>query len=239
TATGEGIGTAEEDGQPLPGVTIQIKDTQEGTTTDKKGRFTIDIPPDNNNLVCSFVGFQTREVSIDGKTNIDISLQKEVEEMEDIVVVGYGSQRRQDLTGSVSSVSASDFENQPITSADQAMQGQISGVQVTRNSGAPGGGSTVRIRGTNSIRAGNNPLYVIDGMPVGGGSSPSQNPLSLINPQDIVSIEVLKDASATAIYGARGANGVVLITTTQGEEGAAMVDLEMRYGVNTVRNKLD
>ncbi|HLR31576.1 MAG TPA: SusC/RagA family TonB-linked outer membrane protein, partial [Fodinibius sp.] len=240
TATVEGTVTSDEDGQPLAGVTIQIKDTQKGTTTDKKGRFAIDITSgDSNTLVFSFVGYQTREVPIDGKTNIDISLQKEVEEMEDIVVVGYGSQRRQDLTGSVSSVSAGDFENQPITSADQAMQGQISGVQVTRNSGAPGGGSTVRIRGTNSIRAGNNPLYVIDGMPVGGGSSPSQNPLSLINPQDIVSIEVLKDASATAIYGARGANGVVLITTTQGQEGDALVDLEMRYGVNTARNKLD
>lgn len=236
----EGTVTSEEDDEPLAGVSIRIKDTKKGTTTDEKGQYSLDTSTEDDViLVFSFVGYQAKEVPVDGRTTIDVSLQKEVEEMDDIVVVGYGSQRRQDLTGSVSSISSDDIQKQSISSAEQALQGQISGVEVTRNSGAPGGGSTVKIRGTNSIRAGNNPLYVIDGMPVGGGSSPSQNQLSLINPQDIVSIEVLKDASATAIYGARGANGVVLITTNRGDDqGATMVDFEAKYGVNNVREKV-
>lgn len=223
----------------MAGVSILVKNTKRGTTTNKNGRYNIEVSGDQKTLVFSFVGYQTKEVPVDEKTTIDVQLQKKVSQLEDVVVVGYGSQRRQDLTGSVSSISASDIENQSITSPQQALQGKVAGVQVVKNSGAPGGGSTVRIRGTSSIRAGNNPLYVIDGLPIGGGSSPSQNPLSLINPQDIVSIEVLKDASATAIYGARGANGVILITTKRGGEGKTRVDFEAQYGVSQIRNKLD
>ena len=234
-----GAVSSKKDGNPLAGVSILVKDTKNGTTTDKDGHYTIDVSTDQKTLVFSFVGYETKEVAIEGKTTIDVQLQKKVAQLEDVVVVGYGSQRREDLTGSISSISASDIEKQSITSPQEALQGQIAGVRVTKNSGAPGGGSTVRIRGTSSIRAGNNPLYVVDGLPISGGSSPSQNPLSLINPQDIVSIEVLKDASATAIYGARGANGVVLITTKQGGEGQTRVDFEAKYGVSQIRNKLD
>ncbi|MDR8390669.1 SusC/RagA family TonB-linked outer membrane protein [Aliifodinibius sp. S!AR15-10] len=238
TITVTGTVTSQEDEKPLPGVSVLIKGTKEGTTTDEKGRYTIEVPANKSTLSFSFLGYKTQEVAIDGKKTINVRLKREVEEMEDVVVVGYGTQRKQDLTGSISSVTANEIQDQNITSADQALQGRVAGVHVTKNSGAPGGGSTVRIRGTNSIRGGNNPLYVIDGMPIGGGSSPSQNPLSLINPQDIASIEVLKDASATAIYGARGANGVVLITTKQGG-GNTQVSFEAKYGINQVRKKLD
>jgi TonB-linked SusC/RagA family outer membrane protein len=238
--TVEGTVTSDSTNKPLPGVSVLLKGTQRGTTTDAKGRYSLKIPTGEGPVLSfSFVGYKTQEVAVEGRQTIDIILKKEVAEMDDVVVVGYGTQRRQDLTGSVSSVSSTDIQKQSVTSAEEALQGQISGVQVTKNSGAPGGGSTVRIRGTNSIRAGNNPLYVIDGLPIGGGSSPSQNPLSLINPQDIVSIEVLKDASATAIYGARGANGVVMVTTKQGDQGDAQVSFEAKYGVNQIRNKID
>ena len=239
TQTVKGMVSSKKDGKPLAGVSILAKNTQNGTTTDKDGQYTLKVSADQKTLVFSFVGYQTKEVPIEDKTNIDVQLQKKVSQLDDVVVVGYGNQRRQDLTGSISSISAGDIESQSITSPQQALQGQIAGLQVTKNSGAPGGGSTVRIRGTSSIRAGNNPLYVIDGLPISGGSSSSQNPLSLINPQDIVSIEVLKDASATAIYGARGANGVVLISTKQGGEGNTRVDIEAKYGVSQIRNKLD
>jgi len=228
-----------KDNTPLSGVSVVVKGTQTGTTTDEEGVYSLTLTEEDQTLVFTFVGYQKKVVPVKGRTSIDILLQEEVVEMNDIVVIGYGSQRRQDLTGSISSVSSSDIENQSITSVQEALQGQIAGVRVIRNSGAPGGGATVNIRGVNSIRAGNNPLYVIDGMPIGGGSSPSQNPLALVNPQDIASIEVLKDASATAIYGARGANGVVLITTKQGTSGDVHVDFEMKYGVQNIRNKLD
>ncbi|MCW9708709.1 SusC/RagA family TonB-linked outer membrane protein [Fodinibius salsisoli] len=238
--TVEGTVTSDSADKPLPGVSVLVKGTQNGTTTNEDGHFSLTLSTQKEPVLSfSFIGYETEEIAVDGRRTINVVLKKEVEEMEDIVVVGYGSQRKQDLTGSISSVSATDIHKQSVTSAEEALQGQIAGVQVTKNSGAPGGGSTVRIRGTNSIRAGNNPLYVIDGLPIGGGSSPSQNPLSLINPQDIVSIEVLKDASATAIYGARGANGVIMITTKQGDRGDAQVNVEASYGVNRIRNKLD
>ncbi|SHF19286.1 TonB-linked outer membrane protein, SusC/RagA family [Fodinibius roseus] len=239
TITVEGTVSSDSAGKPLPGVSVLLKGTKRGTTTDKQGHYSLEVSAEREQILSfSFVGYETREVPVQGREKIDVTLKKEVTEMEDVVVVGYGNQRRQDLTGSVSSISAADIQNESVTSPDQLLQGRVAGVRVTRNSGAPGGGSTVRIRGVSSLRAGNDPLYVIDGLPVGGGSSPDQNPLSLINPQDIVSIEVLKDASATAIYGSRGANGVVLITTEQGG-GNTRVDFEAKYGISNVRKKLD
>src|SRR5699024_1639184 len=237
--TVKGTVTAESDSMPLPGVSVLVKGTKTETTTDENGTFSLSLTGESQTLVFSFVGYQKKEVPINGRTTLNVMLREEVVEMDDIVVVGYGSQRRQDLTGSISSISATEIQNKSITTAEQAVQGQVAGVQVIKNSGAPGGGSTVRIRGTNSIRAGNNPLYVVDGLPMGGGSSPTQSPLAMINPQDIVSIEVLKDASATAIYGARGANGVVLITTRQGRSGDTQVSFEATYGINKIRNKLN
>src|SRR5699024_4350230 len=176
-----------------------VKGTKTGTTTDENGTFSLSLTGEGQTLVFSFVGYQKKEVPINGRTTLNVVLREEVVEMDDIVVVGYGSQRRQDLTGSISSISATEIQNKSITSAEQALQGQVAGVQVIKNAGAPGGGSTVRTRRPNSSRAGNNPLSVVDGLPMGGGPSPTQSPLAMINPQDIVSIEVLKDASATAI----------------------------------------
>ncbi len=236
--TVRGTVTSARDGNPLPGVTVKVKGTNIGTATDKTGAFNLKVPEGGEVLTFSLLGFQDKEVKINGRSQINVSLQEEVKELDQLVVIGYGSRYRKDLTGSVSSVSKATIEKQTVSSPEQLLQGQVSGVQVTKNSGAPGGGSTVRIRGVNSINAGNNPLYVIDGLPIGGGSSPDQNPLSLINPQDIVSIEVLKDASATAIYGSRGANGVIIITTNQGG-GNTLVDFEAKYGMNNVRKELD
>ena len=234
-----GTVTSADDESPLVGVTIKVKGTNIGATTNSTGGYNIEAPPTAQTLVFIYVGYQTKEVTINNRSQINVIMEKEVQSLDELVVIGYGSQYRKDLTGSVSSISEEDIERQTVSSPEQLLQGQVSGVQVTKNTGAPGGGSTVRIRGVNSIQAGNDPLYVIDGLPVSGSSSQSESPLALINPQDIVSIEVLKDASATAIYGSRGANGVILVTTNRGQSGNTQVSFEAKYGVNQVRNQLD
>lgn len=234
-----GTVTSAEEGDPLVGVTVKVKGTNVGTSTNATGAYSLAVPATAQTLVFNFLGYKDKEVAINNRTTINVIMEAEVQQMDELVVVGYGSQYREDLTGSVSSISRDEIERQTVSSPEQLLQGQVSGVRVTKNTGAPGGGSTVRIRGVSSIRAGNDPLYVIDGLPVSGGTSQSESPLALINPQDIVSIEVLKDASATAIYGSRGANGVILITTNRGQRGDTQVSLEAKYGVNQVRNQLD
>ncbi|HLR32073.1 MAG TPA: carboxypeptidase-like regulatory domain-containing protein, partial [Fodinibius sp.] len=217
--------------ETLPGVNVIIKGTTTGTTTDAEGGFSLNVPSLQDTLVFSYVGYQTREVPIDGREQIEVSLQPQAITGEEMVVVGYGTQRRQDITGSISSVSSDDFNTGVALAPEQLMQGKVAGVSIVESSGAPGAASEVRIRGSSSISAGNDPLYVIDGVPVqtsstvnsisvagsAGGSSPfnlmSSNPLNILNPADIESIDILKDASATAIYGSRGANGVIMITT--------------------------
>lgn len=234
----------DDKGEPLPGVSIVLKNSSTGTITDLNGLFTLNVPDTGAQLVFSFVGYISQEVAIGNQSSLDIVLQTDSKALEEVVVVGYGTQRKSDLTGSVASIKAEDLKKLPMTSFDQALQGRVSGVQVTQASSAPGGRVMIRVRGGNSLSSGNEPLYVVDGYPItagasAGGDGAGQNPLSSINPNDIASIEVLKDASATAIYGSRGANGVVLITTKRGKAGKTSVTYDMYYGSQKIAKKLD
>jgi len=225
--------TDEEDGSGLPGVNILAKGTTIGTITDVEGRYSLSVPDETQTLVFSSVGYQTREVDISGRTTIDLALAADVQALSEVVVVGYGTVKRSDLTGSVGSVSGEELNTVAQTSVDQAIQGRVAGVRVTQTSAEPGGGFSVRIRGTNSITAGNEPLYVVDGLP-------GTNPLNSLNPSDIESVEILKDASATAIYGARGSNGVVIITTKQGKrESPLTVNYNVSVGLQQPTKMLD
>ncbi|MEQ8556007.1 MAG: TonB-dependent receptor [Cyclobacteriaceae bacterium] len=220
-----------EDGEGLPGVSITVKGSTSGTVTDANGNYSLEVPQ-GSTLIFSFVGFETREVSVGNQSEINVSMNTDVQTLEELVVVGYGSVKKSDLTGSVASVKAKDINSFPATNMLQALSGRAPGVQVLQTTGAPGAGLSVRIRGTNSIQGGNEPLYVIDGFPYSG------NPTN-INNSDIESIEILKDASATAIYGSRGANGVVLITTKSGKAGETRVDFESSYSSQSLRKKLE
>lgn len=231
--------TAGETGLPLQGVNVLVKGTAIGSIADEKGNYRINAPNENATLVFSYIGYKSIEKNINNKATLNVSMTGDAKALSDVVVVGYGTQRKRDITGSVGSVSAKQIEDLPVTGFDQALAGQISGVQVSQTTGAPGGGVTIRVRGTGSIGAGNEPLYVIDGFPVEGNYSQLQNPLNTINPNDIESIEVLKDASAQAIYGSRGSNGVVLITTKKGKQGRARFDLEVYTGWQQVAHKIE
>lgn len=222
------------DGNSLPGTTVLIKGTQIGAISDDSGNYSIDIPADQIDvvLVFSFLGFETKEVTVDNQTTIDVTLGADEEELDEVVVIGYGSARRSDLTGSVAQVNTDELNAFPTSNVIQSLNGRAPGVQVIQNNGAPGGGVSVRIRGANSIQGDNDPLYVIDGFPFSG------NPTNLNN-SDIASIEILKDASATAIYGSRGANGVVLITTKSGSGAGTVVEFDAAYSVQSLRKKLD
>ncbi|WP_111321049.1 SusC/RagA family TonB-linked outer membrane protein [Algoriphagus chordae] len=221
-------------GNPLPGATVQIKGSTTGTISDDSGKYTIDIPADKQDvvLVFSFLGFQTKEVQLGNQTTIDVELVTDEQELDEVVVIGYGTARRADLTGSVAQVNSDELNAFPTSNVIQSLNGRAPGVQVIQNNGAPGGGVSVRIRGANSIQGDNDPLYVIDGFPYSG------NPTNLNN-SDIASIEILKDASATAIYGSRGANGVVLITTKNGSGAGTVVEFDAAYSMQTLRKKLD
>jgi TonB-linked SusC/RagA family outer membrane protein len=216
---------------PLPGVSIVVKGTQTGTTTDADGGFTLDVP-DNAVLVLSFVGYTTKEIPVDNQSTISITLEADVKSLSELVVVGYGVVKKSDLTGSVASIKSAELNAYPATNLMQSLAGRATGVQISQNTGAPGSPMSVRIRGTNSVQGGNEPLYVVDGFPYSG------NP-TLLNNADVESIEILKDASATAIYGSRGANGVVLITTKKGKSGRISVDLDTYVGFQTPRKKIE
>jgi len=213
----------DETGMPLPGVSILLKGTTRGTTTDLDGKYSIAAPA-SGVLVFSFIGYNNIEETIGSRTKIDVSLNPDVSNLEEVVVVGYGTQKKSQLTGAISSVGNKEIQELPITDARQALQGRAAGVDVVQPGSKPGSAPQVRIRGRRSFNASNEPLYVIDGIPTVGG-------LEDINPQDITSMEVLKDASATAIYGSRGSNGVVLITTKRGGAGKTVVSLDSYYGV--------
>ncbi len=219
------------DGSGLPGVSVIVKGTTTGTASDAEGKFSLAAPADGT-LVFSFIGYVTEEVAIGGRSQVNVSLVPDVKSLDEVVVVGYGTQRKSDVTGSLSSVSAKEIKAVPITGVGQALQGRAAGVQVTQSSNAPGGQVSIRVRGGNSILGGNEPLYVIDGFPVYNESGAN------INPNDIESIEILKDASATAIYGSRGANGVVIITTKRGKAGQNRVEFESYVGIQEVRKML-
>ena len=222
---------ADETGSPLPGVTILLKGTTRGTTTDLDGKYSI-TAPSSGVLVFSFIGYNNAEETIGSRTKIDISLNPDVSNLEEVVVVGYGTQKKSQLTGAISSVGNKEIQELPITDARQALQGRAAGVDVVQPGSKPGSAPQVRIRGRRSFNASNEPLYVIDGIPTVGG-------LEDINPQDITSMEVLKDASATAIYGSRGSNGVVLITTKRGGAGKTVVSLDSYYGISSELGRIE
>jgi len=226
-----GIITDDTD-QPLPGVSIIEKGTTNGTTTDVDGRYTINVMGDASVLTFSFIGYATQEYIIGNRSELNVQLKPDITSLQEVVVVGYGEVKKSDLTGSVASIKGGEVNAYPATSMVQALSGRVPGVQISQNNGSPGSPISVRIRGTNSIQGGNEPLYVVDGFPY--SSSPT-----LLNNADIESIDVLKDASATAIYGSRGANGVVIITTKRGKSGTPKVTYDGYVGFQTVRKKID
>lgn len=239
--TGEiaGLVTDSVSGEPLPGVNVVIRGTQQGASTDAEGSYTITgVEAGSYAVQASFVGYAAKwvenvAVSAGETATVNFSLAPSTVALDEVVAIGYGEQERRDVTGSVSSVSAEDVQEVPVTSVDRALQGQVAGVYVDGGRGKPGDeAGQVRIRGSRSITAGNDPLYVVDGIPLTGG-------LRDINPNDIASIEVLKDASSTAIYGARGANGVVLVTTKRGYDGRTSVSYNTNLSAKQPYKEID
>ena len=232
--------TDKADTSIMPGVTVMLKGSSVATQTDSKGNYTIQVPDVNAILVFSFVGKTPKEISVGNQSEINISLIDDTALLNEVVVIGYGSQRKKDLTGSVASVSSADFVKGQITTPEQLVSGKLAGVQITSNSGAPGAGSTIRIRGGSSLNASNDPLIVLDGVPLdNAGISGAANPLSLINPNDIETFTVLKDASATAIYGSRASNGVILISTKKGSKGKTKVSFSTMVSTASAVNYVD
>lgn len=236
-------------GSPLSGVSIKVKGRESGTTTDASGNFSLTLPDGNATLIFSNIGYAEQEINLAGRNTVNVTLYETSRELDDVVVVGYGTVRKRDLTGSVTSLDSRKLNPGIQVSVDQMIQGRAAGVQVTQTSSEPGGGVAIRIRGVASLSAGNDPLYVIDGLPIDNtlvtpGSTVTldrspRNPLNSMNPGDIESIEILKDASATAIYGSRGANGVILITTKKGKAGGISVNYDASAGVQSVARRLD
>ncbi|SHN32038.1 TonB-dependent receptor [Chitinophaga sp. CF418] len=222
---------ANEKGEQLPGATVQVKGTGKGVITNERGEFSISIPDDNAVLVISSLGYNKIEIPVQGKTQLPVTLTASASSINELVVVGYGEQRRATMTHSITTVSAAAFQDQPVNRLDQVLQGRAAGVQVTNAAGSPGGAVRIRIRGANSINGDNGPLYVVDGF-VGAE-------FFAINPDDIESVQVLKDASATAIFGSRGANGVIIITTKKGNKGGLKVNFTSRLSTATVIKKMD
>jgi iron complex outermembrane receptor protein len=232
--------TDARDGAPLVAASVAVKGTNKGTTTAADGTFSINVASNQTTLVVTFLNYATKEVQIAGKNSINVALSQSADQLSEVVVIGYGSVRKKDLTGSVATISSKDFNTGAITTPEQLIAGKVAGVSIISNNGAPGSGSTIRIRGGASLNASNDPLIVIDGMPIdGGGISGQANPLALINPNDIESFSVLKDASAAAIYGARASNGVILITTKKGKKGAMKLDFTSQLSIGNITKKAD
>ncbi|WP_051691683.1 SusC/RagA family TonB-linked outer membrane protein [Pedobacter borealis] len=214
----------------LPGVSVNVKNTKAAVSTDGNGNYSISVAP-NATLIFSAIGYKTREVEVNNRTNLNITLEEAANDLTDVVVIGYGTAKKKDITGAVSSVGLTNVEKTPVFGTAQLLQGQVSGVQVTQTNSQPGAAFSVRVRGTNSINFSSDPLYVVDGF---AGAD-----ITALNPNDIASIDILKDASSTAIYGNRGANGVVIITTKSGSAGKKTVNAEVYTGVQQVGKKLD
>ncbi|MCR4031367.1 MULTISPECIES: SusC/RagA family TonB-linked outer membrane protein [Flavobacterium] len=236
-----GIVVSDVEKVPVPGVSVYIKGEPKGAvTTDFDGNFKIKAQQNQGVLVFSYVGFQTKEVSFSGTQKLTVSLKEEVSTLNEVVVVGYGSQKRSDVTGAIGSVKAENFNKGVVANAGQLIQGKVAGVNVVAASGEPGAAQDIIIRGAGSLRSGTTPLYVVDGFALdNSGTGVASNPMNFINPQDIESIEVLKDASAAAIYGSRAANGVIVITTKKGSKGQTKINLSMTTGLSTLANKVD
>jgi TonB-linked SusC/RagA family outer membrane protein len=220
-----GAVTDAKDGSPLIGATVKVRETSVGTVTDAGGNFSLNVPPDAQGLVFSYVGYLSKEVEIGDLTVINISLEEDIQELDEVVVIGYGTQKKSDLTGSVATISPEELTKSAVAGIDQALQGRAAGVQVTQSSGRPGAPINVRIRGVGTVNN-TEPLYVVDGIPM------SNSDILSISPNDIESMTILKDASATAIYGSRAANGVVMITTRRGESGRVKVHFSAYTGIS-------
>ena len=248
-----GVILDDKNGAPIIGASVLVKGTSVGTVSDLDGNFKIVPPAGKKVLVISSIGYKTQEVQAKPGQILKVTLEENTEVLDEVVVVGYGSMKKTDLTGSVASLSGDKLKESIVTNVDQMLQGRVAGVQVATNSGAPGAATSIRIRGASSINNTNEPLYIIDGIPMSGagtttagfdwtGGSNGQNqvnPLASIAPSDIVSMDVLKDASATAIYGAAGANGVVIITTKRGKSGKANITYDGYVALQQRTGKLD
>src|SRR5258706_3118615 len=227
-----------EDGQELPGVSVLVKGTAVGATTDTNGNYRLDVPANGTTLVFSFIGMVTQEIEIAGRTTIDVFLASDVKQLSEVFVVGYGTQERESVTGSITRVKGSDIQNLPVTSYEQALQGRTPGVQISSASGELGSAVKIRVRGASSVTANNQPLVVIDGFIVTTNDQSNfvdnntSNPLADLNPNDIASVDVLKDASASAIYGSRASNGVILITTRRGSQGKTKFNFNYSTGTS-------
>lgn len=226
-------GKVTDGNNPLQGASVQIKGSSKGVVTDESGNFSIAVPSNNTVLVISFTGFEAQEVPVGDQSSLAVTLKTAGKStLEDVVVVGYGTRRKSDVTGAVASVKSQELQQRPATNVEQMLAGRSAGVNVSTNSGRPGGQTNVRIRGYTSVNAANGPLYVVDGV-IGVGN------INYLNPNDIESIDVLKDASATAIYGARGANGVIMVTTKRGKKGNAQVSYDSYYSLSKLPRELD
>jgi len=238
---------SDEKGDPVIGVAVRLKNnTQVGAITDANGYYSITVP-DNGVLIFSFIGYETQEIPVRAKRNINVTLKETSKTLDEVVVIGYGNVKKRDLTGSVSSLKSDQLLSTNPASVNQGLQGKLAGVSVSQSDGAPGAGISIQIRGANSFTTSTEPLYIVDGIPFSAGEAPEtdygtkqkNNPLSIISPQDIQSVEVLKDASATAIYGSRAANGVIIITTKKGAEGKAKVMFSVNYSLSSPVKKID
>lgn len=218
-------------GQPLPGVTVLVKGTTNGTITDNNGNYSLGNISSSAMLVFSFVGMRSQEIAVGNQTNINVTMQEETIGIDEVVAIGYGTMKKSDLTGSISSVKAEDIKDRPITTVAQALQGKASGVLVRTNSAAPGSKLTVNIRGQNSLKSDSGPLYIVNGLPL--------DDISFIPPEEIQSIEILKDGSSTAIYGSRGANGVILVTTKKGKNGKTQISYNFRTSIEKLSHGLN
>ena len=226
-------------GSPLVGATITLKGQSTSTVSNASGTFSIAVPDNNSILVISYVGYQTQELRVGNESNLDITLQPGAAELNQVVVVGYGTQNKKDITGSVKSLKSESFNKGIITTPQQLLQGKVPGVNVTSVSGEPGVQLGITIRGPGGVRTSNTPLFVVDGIPLDNNVTGRGDPLNFLNPQDIESMDVLKDASATAIYGSRGANGVVIITTKKGNAGTSLLNFSTSLGISKIARKYD
>lgn len=244
-------GTVSDSSGPLPGASVLVKGTSNGTQTDMDGKFNIKNVGSNAVLIFSFIGLKTQEINVAGKSSVKVTLIAENAELKEVVVIGYGSVKKKDATGAVDQISYKKFDNVAAINPASLLQGKVSGVQITSSNGEPGAANAIRVRGNSSLRAGNGPLIVVDGVPLAGGditsggaslgngTSSAKDPLSFINQNDIESMSVLKDASSTAIYGARGANGVIIITTKKGKSKVPELTYDTSYTTSSYSSKFD
>lgn len=236
---------------PLPGASVVVKGTTTGAQTDFDGNYSLSGVPEDATLVFSYIGYASQELPVNGQSTVNVTLEEDAQALDEVVIIGYGQTTVKDATGAVAVVTSDDFNQGVISSPEQLIQGKTAGVQITQSSGEPGSGMNIRIRGTSSVRSNNNPLFVVDGIPLSGedtsasggdtgtGASSPRNPLNFLNPNDIESVSVLKDASATAIYGSRGANGVVIITTKSGKTGKGQVEYNSDLSYSTPAKTFD